>query len=70
MTETKRINITQPADWIDAWKEHAARNGYSLSEWIGVCCNVNLTASARKKLSERITRGGNTRSAQPEDQSV
>lgn len=54
-----RIQITQPPDWVTAWKQQANTEGVSLSEWIGECCNANLPKTA--ELSERRTRGGNMR---------
>lgn len=49
----KRYNITQPEDWMEAWKAQAAKEGLSLSAWIGKQCNEGLTKKAKKSLSDR-----------------
>ena len=53
----KRINITQPPDWIAAWEAAAASKGLTLAEWIGRRCNAGLDADTRARLSKRGRRG-------------
>ena len=50
---SKRTQMTQPPDWLDAWKAKAAKEGLSLSAWIGEQCNKGLTKKEQAKLSER-----------------
>jgi len=52
MTNQRR-NVTQPADWWDAFKAAADKQGLSLSEWIGDCCKQQLPAKVAAKLSDR-----------------
>lgn len=53
----ERKNITQPTDWWEAFQKQADEAGQSLSEWIGEAGKKHLPKDARKKLSERGTRG-------------
>ena len=51
---SKRIAITQPADWVDAFQTAADKthNG-NLSAWLGDCGRAALPAKIAAKLSER-----------------
>lgn len=33
--KAKQVTLTQPIDWIAAFKSQAEAEGYTLSEWIG-----------------------------------
>ncbi len=55
--ESERRNITQPADWWDAWEAAAAAAKQDLSTWIGEKCNRSLTKKVRSALSTRGKRG-------------
>ena len=48
-----RKNITQPANWWQAFEAEATANGLSLSEWIGECCRIRLPKEARSQLQKR-----------------
>jgi hypothetical protein len=50
---SQRRNLTQPADWWDAFAEQAAREGLTLSEWVGECCLAYLSAEVQQGLSNR-----------------
>lgn len=52
-----RVLTSQPADWIDAFKIQATRNGQSLSEFLGDCGVKSLDSDLRKKLGARPGRG-------------
>ncbi len=56
-TETIRTTITQPIDWVEAWRAAAEADGTDLSAWIGRRCNEGLTPAKRRKLSARRGRG-------------
>lgn len=49
--------LTQPADWWAAFEAAAAKDGLSLSEWVGRCCAAGLPESVRRRLPDRRTRG-------------
>lgn len=48
-----RLTTTQPAEWIQAWKDQAEAEGFNLSEWIGSCCNACLPKKVAKALPDR-----------------
>lgn len=48
-----RKNITQPADWWQAFEATAKEAGLSLSEWVGECCLVRVPKPLRDTLSKR-----------------
>lgn len=48
-----RIQITQPDDWVEAFRQQAEKDGLSLSEWIGEKCKDALPKQVQVKLSER-----------------
>ena len=50
---TERRNISQPADWWEAFEEQAKKDRMLLSAWMGECCIANLPASVKAKLTER-----------------
>lgn len=52
-----RVPMRQPADWIDAWRAQADKQGLTLSEWIGQRCNEALPQQVQRGLSERVGRG-------------
>lgn len=56
-TPMDRVPMRQPGDWIDAWRAQAAREGLTLSEWIGERCNEALPQQVQQRLSERTGRG-------------
>jgi hypothetical protein len=49
----KRIDITQPEDWIAAFREAAEAENIPLSEWIGKICKAALPQKQQKTLSIR-----------------
>lgn len=58
MTErTKRILISQPTVWLEAFKSQAGRNGQSLSAFLGECGLAHLDADLATGLGERPKRG-------------
>ena len=48
-----RKNITQPADWWQAFETTAKEAGLSLSEWVGECCLIRVPKPLRDTLSKR-----------------
>jgi hypothetical protein len=48
-----RKNITQPADWWQAFEAKATEAGVALSEWVGLQCAEGLERSVRDGLSKR-----------------
>lgn len=50
---SERKNITQPADWWEAFARQAVDEGLTLSEWLGECGSAFLTEGVRDKLSVR-----------------
>jgi hypothetical protein len=53
-----RILVSQPIEWIEAFKIQAKRNGESLSEFLGDCAKVNLDKDLRMAINdERPKRG-------------
>jgi len=60
MTDTPeaiRKNITQPADWWQAFEAEAERRGLNLSQFLGLAGLELLPAKTKRKLSERIRPG-------------
>lgn len=53
MNSSKRKNITQPADWWNAFEDQASAEGLSLSEWIGECCIAFLPDNKAQRLTDR-----------------
>jgi hypothetical protein len=53
MSKSERKNLSQPADWWSAFERQAAREGHTLSHWMGLCCIANLPVIEQKKLTER-----------------
>lgn len=53
----ERKQIDQPSSWLAAWKKQALKEGVSLNEWIGICCNANLPVKEQKTLEKRKPRG-------------
>jgi len=52
-----RILVSQPIEWIEAFKIQAQRNGESLSEFLGDCGRANLDPDLLETLGERPGRG-------------
>ena len=52
-TASIRKNITQPADWWQAFESTAKEAGLSLSEWVGECCLIRVSKPLRDGLSKR-----------------
>lgn len=52
-TSENRKNITQPADWWEAFDAAAKREGIPLSQWMGDACRAALPKKVTSKLSER-----------------
>ena len=48
-----RIHVTQPEDWVEAFRQQAEKEGSSLSEWIGEKCKDALPKLVQAKLSVR-----------------
>ena len=40
--EVVKFSMSQPADWLEAFKAQAEKENMSLSEWIGECCRANV----------------------------
>lgn len=60
MSDVVRVTkktITQPEDWWHAWEVEAFKQGKSISEWMGDCCNAALPKKSRERLSIRGSRG-------------
>ena len=57
MERNKRLETTQPEDWIKAFRSEADKKKMSLSEWLGLAGISMLPTSVRKKLSKRRKRG-------------
>jgi hypothetical protein len=53
----RKISITEPAEWIDLWRDAAKEEGKTLSEWIGEQCNKALPREVRRELGERPKAG-------------
>lgn len=53
MPISQKKYITQPPDWWQAWQQEAAKQGLTLSAWIGERCNQGLPPDVLAKLSER-----------------
>jgi hypothetical protein len=49
-----RKNITQPADWWQAFEATAKEAGLSLSEWAGECMLTRVPKPLRDTLSKRL----------------
>lgn len=64
MSNTARLDTTQPKDWINLIQSEAYSRNVSVSEFVGDAC-LNAIAKSRKikraelrsKLSKRIRRG-------------
>ena len=64
MSDTARLDTTQPATWVEAIRKAASLEGVTLSEFVGEAC-LDRAASItgrkpkelRKQLGERIRRG-------------
>ena len=48
-----RILISQPDGWVASFKAQAARDGISLSEFIGACCIANVDKDLLPKVTDR-----------------
>ncbi len=55
--KTVKVNSTQPANWVAAWRSAAETEGVSLSEWMAIQCNKGLPKRVRAKLGKRKTIG-------------
>jgi len=53
----ERKNITQPADWWNAFIEEASKQGLTLSEFMGMATKKQLSKQKQKKLTERVKPG-------------
>lgn len=54
MTNTVRKNISAPADWWDAFRAQADKEGVdSLAEWLAEAGKAKLPKRVQAKLSER-----------------
>jgi hypothetical protein len=53
MSKCKKVLMTQPEEWIEAAKIQAAREGSSLSAWIGECILANLDKDLSRSLPDR-----------------
>lgn len=51
--KTDRCNMTQPSDWLEAFKAQAKKENVSFSEWIGDCGLAFLPDDVKRNLSER-----------------
>lgn len=49
----ERKNITQPADWWEAFEKQAKAEGMTLAAWLGEAAKAKLPAKVAKKLTER-----------------
>jgi uncharacterized protein (DUF1778 family) len=64
MSDTARLDTTQPATWVQAIRKAASLEGVTLSEFVGEACldrAARVTGEKpkdlRKQLGERIRRG-------------
>ena len=55
--KAERFLITQPTEWVEAFKAQAKKENMSLSEWIGECCIANCPKYVVRQLPKRRTRG-------------
>ncbi|MBW3538747.1 MAG: hypothetical protein KY476_00605 [Planctomycetes bacterium] len=55
--EVAQLNISIPADWLDAFKRAADAAGVPLSQWIRAACAAKLPAQERRQLSDPTPRG-------------
>lgn len=53
MSRTERTSLSQPSDWMAAFRAAAERKGLTLNQWIGECCKARLPKSTVAKLSDR-----------------
>jgi hypothetical protein len=53
----RRVLISQPSEWIEAFRQQATRNSESLSEFLGACARENLDPDLLETLGERPGRG-------------
>lgn len=56
-TKCVKFNMSQPADWHEAFKKQAAKEGMQLSPWMAECCFAYLPKSIQAELSDRHTVG-------------
>lgn len=49
----ERKNITQPADWWEAFEKQAKAEGMTLAAWLGEAAKAKLPAKVAKKLTDR-----------------
>jgi len=57
MTEVKNYLISQPVDWMEAFRAKAESEGMSLSAWIGESCKAQLSTRQQQQLPERPKSG-------------
>jgi uncharacterized protein (DUF1778 family) len=64
MSDTARLDTTQPATWVDAIRKAASLEGVTLSEFVGEACldraariKGEKPKDLRKQLGERVRRG-------------
>jgi uncharacterized protein (DUF1778 family) len=64
VSDTARLDTTQPATWVDAIRKAASLEGVTLSEFVGEACldraariKGEKPKDFRKQLGERIRRG-------------
>jgi hypothetical protein len=50
---SERRNLTQPADWWQAFEQAANGQGVPLSVWVGRQCLLSLPTQIRHRLSDR-----------------
>lgn len=49
--------VSQPMDWVEAFRAAAKKENVSLALWVGMACKAALPPAEQKKLSDRRTRG-------------
>jgi len=54
---SERKNIAEPSEWWKAFEAQAAKEGKTLSEWLGEAGLDKLPAKVRSKLPDRVTAG-------------
>jgi uncharacterized protein (DUF1778 family) len=64
MSDTARLDTTQPSAWVNAIRKAASLEGVTLSEFVGEACLVRAAKiigtkpkDLRKQLGERVRRG-------------
>jgi len=55
--KSKKLCISQPPSWVEAWERYAAASGQTLSYWIAEACNAKLPKTAARKLPPRSKPG-------------